>query len=340
MPAPARGAATLHDVAREAGVSLATASRVLNGSTRKVAESYRVRVQAAADLLGYTPNLSAQATARGTTAVIALMVADIADAATGRLVAGVARAADEAGLVLTVAVTAHDPEREIRVVRALRGQRPRGLIVEAAPADGPDASTLTAELEALSGTGGRVVVIGREVADVPAVATDDRAGASALGEELAGLGYREAVVIAADRDIPAFEARATGFREGFERAGGRIVEVRRTGVSRDAGYDAARALLEAGLAPGTLIFVVRDAVAIGVMSALRDAGRAVGADIAVAGFDDIPSAADAAAPLTTVRVPLEELGRRAVQAVLEPDGPGEPALAVEVVVRASTPGRR
>jgi LacI family transcriptional regulator len=267
------------------------------------------------------------------------MVADIADAATGRLVAGVARAADEAGLALTVAVTEHDPEREIRVVRALRGQRPRGLIVGASRTEGPDASILTAELEALAGGGGRVVLIGREGADAPAVATDDRAGASALGEELAGLGYREAVVIAADSDIPAFDARAAGFREGFERAGGRIVEVRPAGVSRDAGYDAARALLEAGLAPGTLIFGVRDAVAIGVASALRDAGRAVGADIAVAGFDDIPFAVDAAAPLTTVRVPLEELGRRAVQAVLEPDAPGESALAVEVVIRASTPGR-
>ena len=70
---------TLHDVARSAGVSLATASRVLNGSTRKVAEAYRDRVEAAAAELGYTANLSAQATARGTSAIIALLVADIAD---------------------------------------------------------------------------------------------------------------------------------------------------------------------------------------------------------------------------------------------------------------------
>ena len=73
------GAVTLHDVAREAGVSLATASRARNGSTRKVADSYRERVEAAAARLGYTANLSAQATARGTSAIIALLVADIAD---------------------------------------------------------------------------------------------------------------------------------------------------------------------------------------------------------------------------------------------------------------------
>src|SRR5688572_27901483 len=89
--ASSRGAATLHDVAREAGVSLATASRVLNGSTRTVAESYRARVEAAATHLGYTANLSAQATARGTSAIVALLVADIADPYFGQIASGAAR---------------------------------------------------------------------------------------------------------------------------------------------------------------------------------------------------------------------------------------------------------
>ena len=131
-PASSRASApTLHDVAAAAGVSLATASRVLNGSARKVAESYRDRVQAAADELGYTANLSAQATARGTSAIIALLVADIADPYFGQLASGVARGADEAGLVVTIAITERDAARETRLVRALRGQRPRALILAA-----------------------------------------------------------------------------------------------------------------------------------------------------------------------------------------------------------------
>lgn len=97
ISAPPRGAATLHDVAREAGVSLATASRVLNGSTRKVADSYRERVEAAAERLGYTANLSAQATARGTSAIVALLVADIADPYFGQLASGVAAAPTRPG---------------------------------------------------------------------------------------------------------------------------------------------------------------------------------------------------------------------------------------------------
>ena len=123
-------------------MSLATASRVLNGSTRKVAESYRERVEAAAAKLGYTANLSAQATARGTSAIVALLVADIADPYFGQIASGVARGADEAGLVVTIAITERDPQREVRLVRALRGQRPRGLILAASRTEGPDAAGL------------------------------------------------------------------------------------------------------------------------------------------------------------------------------------------------------
>ncbi|KRB37312.1 LacI family DNA-binding transcriptional regulator [Microbacterium sp. Root180] len=340
MHAPARGAATLHDVAREAGVSLATASRVLNGSTRKVAESYRERVEAAAEMLGYTANLSAQATARGTSAVVGLVVADIADAALGQLAAGVARGAEEAGLVVTIAVTGRDPLREVAVVRALRGHRPRGLILGASRTEGPDATDLQSELEALAGTGGRVVVLGRRTSGLRAVGTDERAGAAALGETLARLGYRAAVIVAADEGIRTFDDRVAGFSDGFTTGGGTILDVRRAGFTREAGYASAQALIDEGVTAGTVVVGIRDVVAIGVMSALREAGRRVGEDVAVAGFDDIPFAQDAAPGLTTVRVPLEELGYRAVRAVVEPEwDAASPLLPVEVVVRGSTPPR-
>ena len=189
-PSTARSAATLHDVAREAGVSLATASRVLNGSTRKVAESYREKVEAAAERLGYTANLSAQATARGTSAVVALLVADIADPYFGQLASGVARGADEAGLVVTIAITERDPAREVSLVRALRGQRPRGLILAASRTTGPDAAGLDPELEAFQGMGGRVVMLGPAPDSIRSVTVDNRGGARALGARLRELGYR------------------------------------------------------------------------------------------------------------------------------------------------------
>jgi hypothetical protein len=217
---PAPGGVTLHDVARAAGVSLATASRVLNGSARRVADSYRERVEAAARRLGYTANLSAQATARGTSAIIALLVADIADPYFGLIAAGVARGADEAGLVLTIAITERDPEREASLVRTLRGQRPRGLILAASRAvaaessvgaEEPSQPELLRELDAYASFGGRVVAIGRGAPELRSIPIDNFGGARNLGLAMAGRGYRRAVVLAAGVGVISSDDRVSGF---------------------------------------------------------------------------------------------------------------------------------
>ncbi|MFE1665339.1 LacI family DNA-binding transcriptional regulator [Microbacterium sp. P02] len=337
---PVRSAATLEDVARESGVSLATASRVLNGSTRKVAESYRARVQDAADRLGYTANLSAQATARGTSAIIALLVADIADPYFGQIAAGVARGADEAGLVVTIGITERDPVRETRLVRALRGQRPRGLILAASRGADADSAGLQSELDAFTAMGGRVVVFGAGGSGIRSIVFDNRAGAEQLGAAVAGAGYRDALVIGAANGLRTSDDRIAGFTDGFASGGGTVLEVLRGGFTRDAGYAAATEALARGVAPGTVIFGISDVVAIGVMSAIRDAGRVVGADIAVAGFDDISTGRDVQPGLTTVHVPLEELGYRALQAATDPEWDASlPALPLDVKLRGSTPPR-
>lgn len=338
-PAPARAATTLEDVARAAGVSLATASRVLNGSTRKVAENFREKVEAAAAELGYTANLSAQATARGTSAIIGLLVADIADPYFGQIAAGVARGADEENLVLTISITGRDPQREVRLVRALRGQRPRGLILAASRGSGPDSAGLEAELAAFTAMGGQVVLLGDGDGDVRSVVLDNRRGARDLGSALGGLGYRDAVVIGATEGIRTSDDRIAGFSEGFGETG-RVTTVVRGGFTRDDGYALATAALKRGIDPGTVLFGISDVVAIGVMSAVRDAGRTVGADIAVAGFDDIATGRDIRPGLTTVRVPLEDVGYRALQAATAAVWEtSQPPLPLEVIVRGSTPPR-
>lgn len=317
-------------------MSLATASRVLNGSTRQVAQSYRVRVEAAAEKLGYTPNLSAQATARGTSAMVALLVSDIADATVARLAAGVARAAEEAGLVVTIGITDRDPQREARLVRSLRGQRPRGLILASSRTSGGDDSALRSELEAYAGMGGRAVLLGER--GTGGLAVDERAAAESLGRELAGLGYRQAVVLAAPAGMRSSDERAKGFTDGFTAGGGALREVRRTGFRRDDGYAAAQQLLDDGLPPATLVFAVTDVVAIGAASAFRDAGRVVGTDVAVAGFDDVEAGRDIRPALTTVHVPWEELGAQALRTVVggESDAAAS-VLSLDVIIRESTP---
>lgn len=334
------GAATLEDVARESGVSLATASRVLNGSTRKVADSYRARVEAAAAHLGYSANLSAQATARGTSAVIALLVADIADPYFGQLASGVARGAEEAGLVVTIAITDRDPAREVRVVRALRGQRPRGLILAASRGTESPADDLDAELAALMATGGRVVALGAGAGDVRSVPIDNHDGARALAAALIGSGYRNAVLLGAHRGVRTSDDRIAGFAEGFTSGDGRIDRILRGGFSREAGEQMMRQALADGVPPGTVVFAISDIVAIGALGAIRATGREVGGDVALAGFDDIPTSRDVTPGLTTVRIPLEEVGYQALRAAVDDSWEWTPgSIRLDVLLRGSTPGR-
>jgi LacI family transcriptional regulator len=333
---PGRGATpTLHDVAREAGVSLATASRALNGSIRNVKDENRERVRLAADKLGYTTNVLAQATVRGTSSVIALLVADIADPYFGLVASGVARGADEHGLIVTIAVTERDPERELRLVRALRGQRPQGLIRVASR--GGESEAMHAEIDAFARLGGRVVSFGASIAGERVVRIDNVGGTRMLGTAMAERGYRRAIVLAASEGIRTSDDRIAGFRDGFTAGGGEVARVYRGGFERESGVALMTQALADGVEPGTLVFGMSDVVAIGAVSAIRDAGREVGADIAVCGFDDVPSSVDITPPLTTVHVPLIDVGYQAFRATVDADWESE-SVPLEVVVRASTPG--
>lgn len=336
-----RAPATLHDVAREAGVSLATASRSLNGSTRRVNDEYRRRVLEAAARLDYSPNLSAQAVARGTTTTVALLVADIADPYFSSIAAGVIAVADIEHHVVTMAVTERDPERELALVRTLRGQRPRVMILAGSrPMSDPAGGALADELRAYERAGGRVVLIGRNESGLRTVPIDNRGGAAALGRELVRLGYRRFAAITGAQGLRSAADRVEGFREGVIAAGGELrdEDVVRDAFTRDGGHRGMQALLERGLDGVELVFASTDVMAVGVMSAIRDAGLLPGAEVAVAGFNDISTARDLTPALTTVRVPLEELGRRALRLALgDPDADGG-TVQTEVVLRDSTPG--
>jgi len=324
-------------VAERAGVSPATASRVLNGSVRRVGDVYQRRVQQAAVDLGYSVNLSAQATARGTSAVVALLVADIADPYFGQIASGVARAAEEVGLTVAIAATERDPAKEARLVRTFRGLRPFGLILAASRGAGP-APDLDAELAAFAAAGGQVVALGPGAGPYRAVEIDHLGGAIALGRALAGRGYRRAVLLAAAVGALSSDHRVAGFTQGFTAGGGVVAGLYRDSYTRDSGYGLMRQLLADGVDPGTLVVGVSDQVAIGALSALREAGREPGADIAVAGFGDTLTGRDVTPALTTVHVPLEQVGYQALRATVDPGWvPSEARIGLEVVLRASTP---
>jgi len=331
---PTASPATLHDVAREAGVSLATASRSLNGSTRKVNDEYRQRVLAAAARLNYSPNFSAQAVAKGSTSTVALLVSDIADPYFSSIAAGVIRAAETQGLIVTMAVTERSTERELELVRALRGQRPRVMILTGSRSDGSESQTaLVAELKAFAATGGRVVLISQEGLPFSTVVVDNYLGARALANSLVGQGYRRFAAIGGARTLVTSRDRLAGFADGLAEHGIAIHpdHIVRGEFTRDGGFAAATELLSGGLDPVDLVFAVSDVMAIGAMSAFREAGIVVPRDIAVAGFDDIDTARDVTPALTTVHIPLADLGQQAVELALS-----DAALSSDEVIRVPT----
>lgn len=344
-PDGARGAggpATLHDVAREAGVSVATASRALNGSARHVRAENVARVRAAADRLGYRPHLSAQAIAKGSTGTVALVVRDVADPYFYAIAAGVAAEAEAAGLILTMAVAGGSPERELQIVRTLRGRRPRVVIVTGSRIDGAGTrDALVAELEAYRTAGGRVVMISQRDLPYPTVTIDNGGGAADLARALLGAGYRRFAVLHAPAALRTSRERHEGFLAGLAGSGVPEPLAVETGFTRDGGYAAARRLAER---PGELdavdaVFAVNDVMAIGAMTGLRDAGLRPGTDIGVAGFDDIAPAVDVVPALTSVAVPLREAGAAAVGLALSNDAT-PPSLTTTVILRASTPPRQ
>ena len=332
---------TLHDVAREAGVSLATASRVVNGSARKVAEEYRERVLAAAKKLNYTPNLSAQAVARGTSNTVSLIVADIADPYFSTIAAGVNRAAEEEGLIVTVAVTGRSPRREVELVRSLRAQRPKVMILAGSRYSGAaESAELAAELAAYADLGGRVVFVSQREFEYPTVDIRNQDGARDLARTLTGLGYRRFAILAGPEHLMTGTQRVQGFLAGLAEAGISVPDSRivRGPFSRDGAYERMRDLVAEGIDDIDLVFAVSDVMAIGAMTAIHDAGLRVPQHVAIAGFDDIFSAVDVMPPLTTVRIPLEEVGTKAVRIALGLDEE-QSAVPAEVVLRGSTPAR-
>src|SRR4051794_5935521 len=332
---------TLSEVARVAGVSLATASRALNGSAdRKVREDLVKRVQWAAEELNYSPNAPAQAMARGHTNVVGLIVSDIADPYFSTMAAGAIRQAERHGLLVTMAITQRSPTREIEWVETLHRQRARAVIIAGSRVDDREALLrLGAEIASFQNSGGRGAMVSQRRLPVNTVLIENRAGARDLAEALHGRGYRRFAVLAGPRAILTARDRLVGFREALSKLGAETPRVVHGDFTRDGGYESMRELL-AGEREVDCVFAVNDVMAVGAMAALRERGIQPGRDIGVAGFDDIVSLRDITPGLTTVRIPLEDIGARAFElAVLAADDEARTErVKGEIILRGSTPG--
>ncbi|HEY8720349.1 LacI family DNA-binding transcriptional regulator [Pengzhenrongella sp.] len=338
------GPVTLSQVAQEAGVSIATASRAFNGSAnRTVREDLRERVMVAAERLRYVPDSNAQAMARGRTTSLGLIVHDIADPFFSSIAAGVTIAAERADLAVTLASTQHDPLREPRIVEVLTRQRARAIVIAGGRRDDSEADAImTQALADFRRSGGSVALIGQPLLGVDTVVIGNRDSSADLARALHARGYRRFAVLAGPTDHLTARDRFLGFSGALDELGSPVdpAVVITTAFTRDGGYEGMATLLRDG-PPVELVFAVNDVMAVGAMAAARDAGIRVPDDVAVAGFDDIVTLRDVTPALSTVRVPLVDVGIAATELALSAPS-SEPRLVHvpgAVVLRESTPRR-
>ncbi len=299
---------TVRDVADQAGVSVATVSRVFNDSDR-VREATRQRVLDAARALDYVPNEAARTLTTQKTKTIGVLLPDMHGEFFAQVIRGLDHTAQEHGYHLLVS-SSHGLEDEIRtMMSALRG-RVDGLVVmwPHEHASFLDASTTDALL---------LLNASDEVSGVPALGVDNRGGAFKAVAHLADHGHER---IATFTGPPTnFEARQrlSGYRDAVREMG--IAHDNELELTGDFRRETGEALVDDLLALSprpTALFAANDAMAIGALRGLREAGVSVPDDIAVMGFDDIPTARYVTPPLSTMRVPMRELGRRAMQRML------------------------
>jgi LacI family transcriptional regulator len=337
--APAR--TTLQDVADRAGVSLTTASRVLNEGSRRVSPAMASRVHHAVAELGYLANLQARAVATGQSSTVGVVVHDIADPYFSSIAAGLIEVADSRGLLVCISSTAAGEASERAYVSLMRAQRARAVILIGSRSDDEQARAgLAAEISVFSRDGGRVVCVGQDLLGVDTIMPGNAAGAEALARSLVALGHRSFAVLAGPRGLLTARDRLDGFVAGL---GAWSVTLDPRSVvygefTRDGGYAAMSGLLARGARPDC-VFAVNDVMAVGALARLRAEGLAAPADIAVAGFDDILTLRDVYPPLTTVRLPLKRMGEMAAGLVLAESGGSEPRIVPvpgEVILRDST----
>jgi LacI family transcriptional regulator len=332
------GLPTIEDVARLAGTSPATVSRALR-SNRRVGEELRLRVIHAAETLNYSPNAHARALARSGDAAIGVVVHDTSDPYFVEILRGILGPAEASERIVVVCDTRRDPELEFKYVRHFRAQRVQALVLAGSGSEDRNFSAqMTSEIRAFERSDGRVVLIGRHHMLADAVMPDNETGAYRMAQTIAELGHTRIGVISGPPSLTATRDRMNGFSRGLQEAGIQLEDhlVRGGDFSRARGVAAAQELLD--LAPDTtVIFSLNDVMAVGALSACRQRGLRVPEDISIAGFDDIPIAMDVWPTLTTVRVPMFELGQQAVQLALGPpsDDVQTVRLPTDVVLRES-----
>lgn len=323
---------TIRAVARLAGVSIATISRALK-SPGQLKPATLEKVQSAIHRLGYTPNVQAQNLRTSQTRLIIALVPDIGNPFFSEVVRGIEKIAQQNDYSVLLGDTEYDAWREATYVKLIQSRQADGLI------------TLLPSIPKLFLAGRAPIVNACECVDDPSVTTvsvDNLGGAKAATEYLLALGHREIALIRGRDGSPLSADREAGYREALRAAGVEPDDrlILQGDFSAESGIRAVGSLFAQGLR-FTAIQCSNDEMAFGAISAIRQRGLSVPADISVIGFDDIRMARYFDPPLTTVAQPMSEIGMESARLLLEilagrSPAPQKRVFPVNLVVRSST----
>jgi LacI family transcriptional regulator len=331
--------AGVKDVAARAGVSLGTVSNVLNRPDR-VSTRTRERVEQAMAELGFVRNESARLLRAGRSSTLAYVMLDATNPFFTDVAQGIERAAEQADLSLFLCNSDQSAERERTYLTRLQEQRVQGVLITPVDPDEP-------LLDEVVRLGTPVVIVDRvrDVGSHCSVAVDDVLGGRLAVEHLVDLGHRRIAFVGGPERIGQVRDRRRGARDALADAGlpdDALVEVRTDALTVAEGRNAGERI--AGMPSSTrptAAFCANDLIALGLLQSCVGLGLRVPDDLAIVGFDDIEFAAAAAVPLTSVRQPRGQLGRRATELLLDEgtnaDHRHEQVLFTpELVARAST----
>ena len=323
-------APNIRDVARLAGVSHQTVSRVLNDHP-SIRESTKQRVLDVMNDLQYRPNRAARALVTSRSRTLGVLASQRSHYGPSSIIQSVESAAQDAGyMVSTANIAATDEESIVTALDHLNAQAIEGLVIIA-----PQVRVF----RAISNLDLRVpFVTMNDGTDEHAIAVDQVAGARLATRHLIELGHRNIYHLAGPQDWIEAEARMRGFLEEMNAQDVPTTAPILGDWSADFGYRAGRELMR--VRDFTAIFSSNDQMALGLMHAIRDAGQDVPRDVSIVGFDDIPEASHFWPPLTTVRQDFAELGRRCVAQLLGTMGDATGAytgrIQPQLIVRGST----
>jgi LacI family transcriptional regulator len=337
---------SIAEVARHAGVSPATVSRVLTGQRRHVAADTRRRVLAAATRLDYSPNALARSLVTRRTPIIAAIVHDISDPYFGDMTRGIESVAGERDYLVMVCNWLRDPHRLLRHLRLLKAMRVAGVVFcgSGLTEDQPLSHEIAQHIRRLRRYGVRMAALAPQSVEMPAVMVDNHAAGVLAVRHLVAHGHRRIGHLAGPLMLLTARHRYEGYRQALAEAGiaAEPAWVEPAGFHVAEGYEGARRLLSR--APEiTAIFASNDQVAAGAMAAACEMGRRIPDTLSLVGIGNVPMAAFLRPALTTVAVPTMLLGQEGARLLLDgrtrrAGGPPVRFLPVELVVRESVAG--